>query len=78
MAKGGSSESNFEAAHFPLEINSLNNMTKITLGEIGDLEDHHDLLSNAVEGIEAGGTALKNSARAATTKAELDAVVDTR
>lgn len=71
-------EADFTTAHFPLYVNSLDNMTEITLFDGGDFEEYYDMLSDAVEAIEAGGNTLKNSVRAAANKAAVDAVVDGR
>ncbi len=74
----GTEEADFQTAYFPLYVNSLDNLVKITLTTIGNLETHHDTLENRIHAIEEAALTLKNSVRAAANKAAVDAVVDSR
>ena len=68
----------FEAAFFPLDYNSKDDLNEITLNTIAEFEAFFDTAMGKVRVILDGGTGLKKQVRAAVDKAGVDAVVDNR
>ena len=68
----------FEAAFFPLDYNSKDDLNEITLNTIAEFEAFFDTAMGKVRVILDGGTGFKKQVRAAVDKAGVDAVVDNR
>lgn len=63
---------------FPVGRNTKNGLGKLNLNNANDVRLFNEAATEHVGGIEASGTALEDQVRAATTYAEVDAVVDNR
>jgi len=69
---------NHPAFPYPVKWNTKNNYSTVSLADATALENFFLLAMQAVRVAVDSGTALKDQVRAATTQAELDAVVDNR
>lgn len=63
---------------FPLTVNTLDDLDTYSVASVADAEGLYQTAVGTMTSRLASGTALKNQVRAATTKAEVDAVVDSR
>ena len=68
----------FEAAVFPLTFNTSNDLEKVEIATVVEFDTFYDTAFGTVKAYLDSGTGLKESVRAATTLAELNAVVDSR
>lgn len=63
---------------FPLVLNSIDDTTKVSIANIAQLEMVYIKLNNKVNALVDGGTIIKDLIRAASTVAEVEAIVDSR
>jgi len=68
----------FESAFFPITFNTLNDDDSMKIIDSDEYMAFYDDAMSTIRSHLDGGTALKKDIRAATTKAEVDAVVDNR
>lgn len=69
---------NIPSGDFPLTVNTLDDLDSYNIADTTDAQGMYGAALSAVKGHLTSGTALKEQVRAATTKAEVDAVVDSR
>ncbi len=69
---------NIPSGDFPLTVNTLDDLDSYAIADTTDAQGMYGAALSAVKGNLASGTALKGQVRAATTKTEVDAVVDSR
>lgn len=68
----------FEAAVFPLTFNTLDDSARIDIATVNEFDTFFDTAFGTGKAHLESGTSLKEGVRSATTKAAVDAVVDTR